>query len=404
MKILIISQHFWPENFPINSLVKALVNRGHQVTVLTGMPNYPGGKLYKNYQRFLPCRESYYGAEITRVPVIPRGKGSSIRLSLNYLSFVAFASLFAPLLCKNNSEVIFVYAPSPIVQAIPAIFLRWLRKIPACLWVQDLWPESLSATKKIKSQYFIGLVDKLVSCIYRHMDVNFIQSRAFYPYIKRYGIADDKIQYLPNTTDDFYRPLCMLGEPASSLPQGFRILFAGNIGSAQAISTILDTVEKLKNYSDIKWIFAGDGSEREFLQQQIIAKGLQDSIIWIGAYPATEMPYFFSAVDVLLVSLIKSEIFALTIPSKVQSYLASGRPILAALDGEGARIIEEAKAGLSAPAEDPEKLAVAVLSLRAMSREERENLGQNGYNYFQEHFSQKKLIESVEFWLQRYCE
>lgn len=397
MNILIVSQYFWPESFQINTLAQSLVARNHDVTVLTGLPNYPAGKIYPNYKRYLPFKESWSGITINRLPLIPRGKGSNLRLFLNYLSFITTASLCIPFICRKKYDAVLVFSTSPIMQALPAILLRYLKKTPTYLWVQDLWPESLRATRKIKSQRIINWVGKLVRFIYKNTDKILISSRSFSSYIERFGISPAKICYFPNTTQDFYKPLSLL--PTANhyqLPTGFILMFAGNIGSAQAVSTLLAAADLLRTHPEIKWVFVGEGSERQYLESEILRKKLQDTVVWIGAYPSDEMPYLFSLADALLVSLLKSEIFSLTVPSKVQSYLACGKPILASIDGEAADIVNQAKCGIAVPSENPEALAQAALSLYEMPQSQREQLGINGYHYFQDHFNKERLITQLE--------
>ncbi len=403
MRILIISQYFWPENFQINFLAKELVKKKHQVTVLTGLPNYPQGKIYPGYRRFWPSKESWHGVEIIRVPLIPRGNKSNFRLAINYLSFAATATIFSPFFCRKPYDVIFAFEPSPITQVLPAIFQRKLKKIPLLLWVQDLWPQSLTATKNINSPFILGWMNKLVAFIYHRCDAILMQSQAFSTHIQSFGISQSKLHYVPNSTEDCYKPLSLLPHAdCFKLPAGFKIIFAGNIGSAQAIPTILAAAERLRSYEGIQWIFAGDGSSREFLQHEISAKQLERTVHWIGSFPAQEMPYLLSACDVLLLSLNKSEIFSVTIPSKLQSYLASGKPIIAAIDGETGRIVQETRSGLAVTAEDPEQLAAAVLTIHNLAAEERESMGRRGFSYYHEHFEAQKLIVKLESLFQMY--
>ena len=397
MRILLITQYFWPENFQINFLIQHLVKNKHEVTVLTGLPNYPQGKIYPGYRRFWPIRESWQGAEIIRVPLIPRGNKSNFKLMLNYISFVLSGSIFAPFLCRKRYDVLFVYEPSPITQVLPAILLRSLKKLPLLLWVQDLWPQSLTATKRVKSAAILRWVNKLVHFIYQRCDAILMQSQAFSSHLEGFGVEKSRMYYLPNSAEDFYRPLSLLPHFVNSykLPQGFKVLFAGNIGHAQAIPTILAAAEQLRG-QPVQWVFAGDGSSREFLEKEIIARKLEQTTHWIGSFPAHEMPYLFASCDALLLSLNKNEIFSLTIPSKLQSYLACGKPIVAAIDGEANRIIQEAHCGLAVAAEDHEQLANAVLSIYNLTASEREEMGMRGFEYCQEHFASQKLIAQLE--------
>ncbi len=405
MKLLIISQYFWPENFRINDLAKALVERGHEVTVLTGKPNYPAGAFFSGYGFFKQREEQRDGVTIKRVPLIPRGHSSSLRLIFNYLSFVFFASLLAPFRCRDNYDLIFVYEPSPITVALPAIVMRRLKKIPMMLWVQDLWPESLSATGAITSPKIISIVRKLVRFIYRHCDGILVQSRGFIEPTIASGAKHEQIRYFPNWAEDLYRPgEQMASKQITGMPQdGFTILFAGNLGAAQSLKTIIDAAERLRS-ENIHWVILGDGRASVWMEEQIQQRGLGQHVCMLGRKPMEMMPQYFAQADALLVTLRPDPIFSRTIPSKVQSYLACGRPIVAALDGEGARIVHDSAAGVVVGAGDADALAKAVISLKAMSADEREQMGQRGRAYFESNFESEMLISQLEGWMEEMVE
>jgi glycosyltransferase involved in cell wall biosynthesis len=400
MKILIVSQYFWPENFQINHLVLGLKEKGHRITVLTGIPNYPGGRFYPGYGIFKRTHEDYQGIEIVRVPLVPRGKGGGIRLALNFLSFAFFASLLAPLRRLGAFDLIFVYEPSPITVGLPALVLKKLKSAPIIFWVQDLWPESISAAGGIKSRFIYKQTEKLVRYIYGRCDLILVQSKAFVNSIVRLGIADGIIRYFPNSAEDFYRPVERPTDEFINglLPEGFLVMFAGNIGVAQDFDTMLDAVEILRDYKDIHWIILGDGRMNTHLKKQVSERRLDGNVHLMGKYPAKAMPYFFAVADVLFVSLKKNPIFALTVPAKLQSYFACARPVIAALDGEGARIVEESKAGYACPSENPKALSEAVVKMYLLTEEERKGMGMRGRQYFDCHFEQKKLLDDLETW------
>jgi glycosyltransferase involved in cell wall biosynthesis len=399
MRILVVSQYFWPENFRINDIVKGLIRRGHDVTVLTGKPNYPGGDYYEGYGFFKKQKESYSGADVFRVPLIPRGNGSGFRLIVNYLSFVLSASLMGPFLCKGRYDAIFVFEVSPVTVGLPAIVLKKLKKAPMYFWVLDLWPESLSSSGRMKSGYIMNLVELLVRFIYKHSDMILASSKGFISRIRRQAASGSVINYFPNFIEEVSDRNEEFTTGAYDFPQGFKIMFAGNIGYSQAFPTILDAVEKLKNVKDIHWIILGDGRMAKWVRERIERKGLHANIHMAGQYPREYMPYFYSNVDALLVSLKKEPNFELTVPGKVQSYLYSGKPIIASLDGEGALLIDEAVAGVSCPAEDSDALADAVLKLYRMDKKELNVLGKNGFNYCMKHFDRECLLDQLENWL-----
>lgn len=398
MKILIVTQYFWPENFRINDIAVGLVGRGHQVTVLTGIPNYPDGRFFPGYGIFNNLREDYKGVKILRVPIIPRGSSSGVRLFLNYCSYALIGCLLAPFICRDNYDSILVFQLSPITSGLPAIVIKWLRPTPILFWIQDLWPESLAATGAIRSKKIIVHINQLVRFIYKKCDLILVQSRAFISSVEQQGINLDRIEYLPNSYENIYKPVSV-NERDMHLPTGFCIMFAGNIGVAQDFPTIISAAIKLQQYTDIQWIILGDGRRRSWLEQEVEKQGLKNCIHLLGRQPMEAMPHYFAAADVLLVTLKKDPLFALTIPSKIQSYMACGRPIVAALDGEGGHLVAESGAGLSVPTEDPNALAEAVLAMSRMSKEERDAMGIRGKEYCEANFDREVLIDRLEGWM-----
>jgi glycosyltransferase involved in cell wall biosynthesis len=406
MNILIVTQYFWPENFPINDLALGLMERGHEVTVLTGMPNYPSGRLFPGYGLFKNIRQDYRELKVFRAPLMPRGGGGRLRLALNYTSFAFCASILAPFLCRKAYDLIFVYEPSPITVGLPAIVLKKIKSTPIFFWMQDLWPESLSATGAINSKRILKIVEGIVRFIYRNCDCILVQSRAFSVQIEGLGVSPGRILYYPNSAEEIYQPikLDVAATERSLMPDGFRIMFAGNIGAAQDFPTILKAAEKLSSFSDIHWIIFGDGRMRSWVENEVRQRGLTETVHLLGRHPMESMPRFFSLADVLLVTLKKEPIFSLTIPSKVQSYLACAKPVIAGLEGEGARVIEEAGSGIACPAEDPGALSEAVLTMYSMSEAERETMGLRGRNYFESHFERTMLIDRLERWMKEALE
>lgn len=402
MKVLICTQYFWPETFRINDVVKTLSEKGVEVEVLTGKPNYPHGEIFSGYRAWGCQRETHQGININRVPLIARGDGGW-RLALNYLSFILSALLLAPwMLRKKKFDVIFVYAPSPILQAIPAIFLGWLKECPVVLWVQDLWPESLSATGHIRNRAALKLVELVVSYIYRHADLLLVQSRAFEAPIRALA-SGTIIMYYPQSVDGaFAAPAKYEPPPVEGLGEGFSVMFAGNIGSAQAVAVIVEAASLLREYADIHFVVLGDGSSREWMLKEVRQRGL-DNLHLPGRFPVETMPGFMQKASALLVTLADQPIFAATVPARVQAYLAAGRPIIACLNGEGARLVVEAGAGLATPAENPIALADSILRLYRQSPAERERMGDNGRKYYREHFDHDRLVDQLIEYLKYAC-
>ena len=399
MKLLVISQYYWPENFRINEVVQTLNAKGVNVEILTGKPNYPAGVVFEGYQARGCVQETVDGLQVNRVPLFPRGKGSA-RLALNYLSFVFSAAIFGPRLLRGKHfDAIFVYAPSPILQAIPAIWIGRLKKSPVLLWVQDLWPESLSATGHVSNRGILTAVEFVVRWIYHRVDILLVQSKAFIP----------KARVLAGATPIFYHPNSFMNhvsesaQPVVECPGfdcAFPVLFAGNIGSAQAVEVILEAASILRDMEGIRIVMVGDGSKRDWLMQQAVRRGLTN-IVFPGRYPVESMPALMAKAGALLVTLADTEIFRLTIPSKIQAYLAAGRPIISCLNGAGADIVAEAGAGVSVPAEDASALAEAVKVLYKMPEGERLEMGARGRAYYEEHFSHDKLLDELIGYLEQ---
>jgi glycosyltransferase involved in cell wall biosynthesis len=397
MKILVVSQYFWPEGFRINDLVRSLIERGIEVDVLTGKPNYPEGKIYDGYKAFGCMTESWCGANVFRVPLYPRGENNAIKLALNYLSFIISGIFFGPwLLRKQKYDVVFVYGLSPILLAIPAVLIAWLKRKKLIVWVQDLWPQSLAATGYIKSNFLLRCVEVVVRWIYRHTDLLLIQSRAFEGAVS--ALAPGKtVVYYPNSVDSSFANMTNLNnkQPAiEALETGFPVVFAGNIGAAQAVECIVEAASLLQDVPEIRFVIFGNGSKWIWLNDQIAEHGLKN-IYLAGRFPMEAMPEYLQKAEVLLVSLSDDPIFTLTVPNKIQAYMASGRPIVACLNGEGARLVVESGAGISSPAEDPAALAKAILSLYQMTAVQRQQMGENGRTYYRNHFDHEVLVDQL---------
>lgn len=403
MRVLIISQYFWPENFQINDVANTLLEKGVSVEVLTGKPNYPHGKIFPGYRAWGLQRETHQDIDINRIPLLARGRGGW-RLGLNYLSFILSGLLFAPwMLRKKEFDVLFIYAPSPILQAIPAIFLGWLSGCPVVLWVQDLWPESLSATGHVQNRTVLRLVGRAVGAIYRHVDLLLVPSKAFEAPVRALA-SRTPILYYPNSVDDIFAiPAISEPPPVTGLGEGFSVMFAGNIGTAQAVDVIVEAASLLRKYTDIHFVVLGDGSSREGMLKEAELRGLTNLHL-PGRFPVETMPGFMQKASVLLVTLADRPIFAATIPNKVQAYMAAGRPIIACLNGEGARLVVEAEAGLATPAEDAKALADTILYLYKRSPAERKQMGENGRRYYRKHFNHEHLVGQLIGYLRSACD
>lgn len=402
MRLLVVSQYFWPENFRINDLVAEMVRRGHQVTVLTGLPNYPDGQVFQQF-RAAPDRYSQYeGASVIRVPLMPRGQGG-LRLMLNYLSFALSASVAGLWkLRRRQFDVIFAYEPSPVTVGLPAALMRAVKRAPLAFWVLDLWPETLQAIGVVRSRAILRAVGNLVSFIYRRCDLILAQSNSFIPQIRKYAGDNSRVAYFPSWAESvFDMQRALAADEVPLKPGSFNVMFAGNIGDAQDFPAILAAAEKLKSNVHIRWLIVGDGRMAGWVAEEIKRRDLQDCVLMLGRHPVERMPSFFKHADALLVSLKDAPIFSMTIPGKLQSYFAAGIPVVAMLNGEGAEVVKNSRSGLTCSAGDHDGLAAAVLELSEMTGEERETMGRNGLDVSVHEFDRGTLIDRLEGWIEK---
>ncbi len=396
MKILIVTQYFYPENFKSNDMAFELQKRGHNITVLTGIPNYPEGDIYEGYS-FSKNREQLVdGVKIIRALLLPRGKGGGIRLFLNYFSWAFFASLKArKLSSKEKYDAVIVHEPSPITQFYPALAVKKIQKTPIYFWVMDLWPESLEIAGGIKNKFVLNFFTKMVQKFYNESEKILITSKGFKKSILEKGDYENKIEYFPNWAEDTISS-GDLDYSIPDLPDGFKIMFAGNIGEAQDMESILGAALKLKKNKHIKIILVGDGRKMPFVQDFIKEHSLQEMVYTMGRFPVDAMAAFFNAADLLLVSLKDDPIFNLTVPAKVQAYMSSGKPIMAMLNGEGAENIKEAGCGFTVPAGDSDKLAETIELAAQKSKDELNTMGLNGKSFYMKNYKMEECISNLE--------
>lgn len=402
MRLLVVTQYFWPENFRINDLVGELVRRGHQVTVLTGLPNYPDGQVFSSYRADPKKFMEYKGAEIVRVPLIPRGNGG-LRLMLNYLSFTLTATFFGLWKLRGRQfDAIFTCQLSPVTVGLPAAALRKSKNCPMAMWILDLWPDSLQAVGVVKSPSILRQVENLTGFIYKNCDLILAQSKSFIPKIRKIAKEKTRIEYFPSWAEEIYDQEKYNPAPeVESRTDFFNVMFAGNIGDAQDFPAILNAAEILKPNKAIRWLIVGDGRTSTWVKQEIHRRNLQDCVQMLGRHPVERMPSFFRHSDALLVSLKDEPIFSMTIPGKIQSYLASGIPIIAMLNGEGADVIRNSRSGLTCNAGDSNGLANAITIMSNMSQEELASMGGNGLSASKNEFDRQKLMDKLEGWLSK---
>ena len=392
--VLVICQYFYPEQFRINDICCELVKRGHKVTVVTGIPNYPQGKFYKGYGIFKKRKESWNGIDIIRIPLIARGK-SSIGMVMNYLSFVV-SGFFWKLFAKIDADCVFNFETSPMTQALVSVWYAKKKKIPHYIYVQDLWPENVETVLGIHNKAVIGPINKMVNYIYKNSKKIFVTSESFKENVSaRIGDAD-KVAYLPQYAEEIYIPQQRADVAEIPSNQKFKIIFTGNIGYAQGLDILPKTAEVLRSKGcvDIQFVLVGDGRYKEKLMDEINSKQVSDFFVLVDRQPAERIPDLLAACDVAFLSFMDSPLFAMTIPAKLQSYMACGMPIIASASGETKRIIEDADCGMCCPLGDSEALAEIILKAKASSA--LDEMAQNSIFYNKTHFDKETLIGRLE--------
>lgn len=393
MRVLLVTQYFYPENFKSNDVAFELARRGYDVTVLTGLPNYPGGKVFDGYGIFRKRKETINGVKVLRTLVVPRGKGGGVRLALNYMSWAFIASVWAFFMSLfNRYDAVIVHETSPITQGFPALAVKWMRRVPMYFWVLDLWPESLQAAGNINNRHVLGFFAWVSKLMYRNSEKILISSRGFRESILDKGDFEDKLVYFPNWAEDVFA--ASPDVPVPALPDGFKVMFAGNVGEAQDFDNVLRAAMLLKG-TGVRLIILGDGRKKAWADSFVAENGLEDVVFMMGRHPLETMPAFFSQADVLFLSLKNDYIFSLTAPAKLQAYMASGKPVLAMVDGEARNLIDDAECGLSCAAGDYKAFAQCVLNLKSMSDDERDEMGRKGLEYFDRNFRKDKCIDKL---------
>lgn len=395
MRYLIFTNHFYPESFRCNDIAFDLAKRGHKIKVLTSIPDYPKGKFYKGYGLFKKRVEKIENVTIVRVPIIPRGDGRKFRMVLNYASsifFFFFYAIYQAIFYKF--DCIYVHDTSPAFIGLPAILIKKLRRTPIVLWILDMWPESLVAGG-INNPKVFNVIQKMMDYIYRNCDKIQISSLGFRTLLNKRRVSDDKIEYLPNWSDDAITQKSNV-EEIPQLPNGFIVMFAGNIGEAQNIENLLASACLLKESKDIHFVFLGDGRKKEWADNYVKNNNLFNTVHFMGRFSIEKMHSFFKKADVMVVSLCDEVCFNLTLPAKVQAYMSCSKSIIGFLNGEGQNIIKDAQCGWSVNANDIEGFANLIVSISKKSKSELELIGKNGYNYYLKNFKKTICIDKVE--------
>lgn len=388
MKILVVCQHYYPENFQITDICEELVKHNNQVTVLTGIPNYPQGEFFAGYDLSHHRHEKRNGVEIIRAREIPRHKGL-LHLAINYISFCLFASLKA-LTIKRDFDVIYAYQLSPILMVIPAIILKYLTGKKLFLYCCDLWPESCEAFIS-RNSFFYKVIKFFSTWIYRQSDVIGVESEDFLDYfVRRHQIDKNRLLYIPQFADSSY-----LDKDFTKPHENINFVFLGNVGKAQNLDCFVEAFSKVKTQSKFLVHIVGTGSFLTELKAMVKGYDLQSKFIFHGRHPVEEMGKFYAIADVCIMGLTGQSIIGHTIPNKLQGYMAAGKTVIAAIDGAAGRVIQSANCGIAVPAGDVDALSKGIQDFLDHP-ETYKMCGENGRRYFKEHFHKDQHIKSVE--------
>lgn len=391
MKILTVCQYYHPEPFRIHEVCEELVKRGHEVTVLTGLPNYPMGVIPEEYRGKEHRDEVKNGVHIIRVSERPRTPGKA-GLAKNYVSFVWHASLKA-LTMKKDYDVIFVYQLSPVLMAIPAYVAKWFSKTKKiAIYCLDLWPESLASLGIKKTGLFFRFM-KLVSIrIYKGAYTIAYTSRMFNKYfIEELHVTNRRFMHIPQFADELFSDIS--GIPAADTKETVDYVFAGNIGMMQSVDTIIKAATLTSN-ERIRWHIVGDGFALDECRKLAEKEGLGDRVTFYGRLSVEEMPRFYMMADAMIVTLADNDTISYTLPGKIQSYMAAGKAVIASANGETAALIKEADCGLCAPAEDA--AAFAGIADRMAAAGDFARYGKNSKRYYDNHFTKKNHVDLIE--------
>ena len=398
MRILLLSHYFHPEPYFLLPLAEELVRRGHSVEVLTGFPNYPEGKIYEGYRQRLWFRETINGIPIIRVPLYPNHDRSSLKRIFSYTSLALSKALLGSFLIQKPDVVYVTQGPATI--GLPACICKWLRGAPFIYHIQDLWPDSLASTGMFSNQTGIRLVHKWCDFIYSQAARIVVLAPGMKRCLVERGVAEEKVDVVYNWADETNLHGGIEHDEALAEKLGmtakFNIVFAGNMGKAQGLDTVLDAAALLRDQiPNLQFVLVGDGVEKERLRASAKQRGLTN-VIFHPFQPASEIGRTLRLADALLIHLKNDPLFQMTIPSKTQAYLAMGRPILVGVGGDAEALVKEAGAGVSCIPGDAESMAAAASKLYHMSQAERDKAGLGGASYYRECLSFKQGVDRLE--------
>jgi len=392
MRILIFTNHFSPESFRINDIAFEMAARGHKVKVVTGIPDYPEGKFHKGYSLFRKRFTIGNGVEVIRFPIVPRGNGRSFRMMANYASGVLSGwcyGLWQGLF--HEFDCVFVHDTSPAFICLPAQLAACIRHVPVYHWVLDLWPDSL-VVAGITGGWIYNMMGRMMRRVFSRDTKVLVSSKSIGRLIVERGCMESKIFYLPNWSEQ------VESNGASEIPempQGFIILFAGNIGEAQNMEVLLNAALKTSDRKDIHWVFVGDGRKKLWAESFVREHSISDTVHFTGRYPISSMPAIFEKADVMLLSLVDTSVFNMTVPAKLQAYMAAGKPVFAVMNGEGARIVTEAECGWTAEPSDADKIAEVATTIASTPDDVLKKAGVAAKSYYNNHFDRSLCLDRL---------
>lgn len=398
-RVLVVCQHYWPETFRINDIVDYFIEKSLEVDVLCGLPNYPEGKFYKGYGYFGKRHEIYKGARIERVLEIKRGNNTNIRIFLNYISFSFFSLFHIPKMLTRKYDKIFIYQLSPVMMSIAGILIGKIKKIETTMYVLDMWPENLFSVIKVRSKTLRQLLTDLSHWHYKNVDKLIVLSDTMKNNLL--NVTNKKggdFLVLPQTSEKIFEKKICDNKIKNKFNNSFNILFTGNISPAQSFETIIEAalIIKSKGFENINWIIVGDGMSRKWLENELLIRGLDDCFYIEGYKPIEEIPKYTYIADLLIGCLVKSELLEATIPAKVMSYIAAGKPIVLAMDGEVQDLINyKIKCGFAGPAGDATKMAQNIEKIYKLKPTQRVILGNKAYTFYLKHFERNHLLKKL---------
>lgn len=395
-RLLVVCQHFWPERFRINDVCDYLLDKDVGIEVLCGIPNYPKGQFFEGYSFFKNHRQTHEGIKICRALEIPRGTNTNVRIFLNYISFPFFSLFHIPRFLTKKYDKVFIYQLSPVMMSVAGIIVGKLKRTETTMYVLDLWPENLYSVLKVKNPLLRKLAAVVSNWHYRHVDKLVVLSEKMKDrLLATKGVSDKKIIVLPQACEKIYEEQIEDKALAARFKGKFNILFTGSITPAQSFETVIEAAKILgkKGLDDLNWIIVGDGMSRQWLESEVKKAGLEKYFFFEGLKPMEDVPKYTNFADVLLGCLVKSDLLEATIPAKVLSYFAAGRPIALAMDGEVQDLVNYTiKCGYAGPTEDAKVLAQNIEKIYSLSATERTKMGQRARDYHFKHFERNLVL------------